>query len=124
MRREVRSFDEEQTTSIVALDGQTHLGDIQVDFLAGYNWAKWDGGLGTALQARFDQRFTTSYRRKFADLIERLNRAQTTTDVQSIRLCVEAVNMMLASQSEMARTLREVVEENADRQESNDRLAA
>jgi hypothetical protein len=61
VRREVRSFDEEQTTSIVALDGQTHLGDFQIDFVAGYNWAKWDGGLCTALQARFDQRFTNSY---------------------------------------------------------------
>jgi TonB-dependent receptor len=62
VRREVRAFDEEQKTSIVALDGQTHLGDTQLDFVAGYNWAKWDGGLGTALQARFDQRFTNSYK--------------------------------------------------------------
>jgi TonB-dependent receptor len=62
VRREVRAFDEEQKTSIIALDGQTHLGDTQLDFVAGYNWAKWDGGLGTALQARFDQRFTNSYR--------------------------------------------------------------
>jgi len=61
VRREVRGFDEEQTTSIVALDGQTRLGNTQLDFVAGYNWAKWDGGLGSALQARFDQRFTTSY---------------------------------------------------------------
>jgi hypothetical protein len=54
------------------------------------------------------ERFTQSYRRKFAELIDRMNRAQPTSDLQCMRLCVEAVDMMLASQSQVALSLREM----------------
>ncbi|HEY7120456.1 MAG TPA: hypothetical protein VH475_27985 [Tepidisphaeraceae bacterium] len=55
------------------------------------------------------ERFTQTYRRKFAELIDRLNAADAPpSDFQCVRLCVEAVNMMLASQTEVARTLREI----------------
>lgn len=54
------------------------------------------------------ERFTESYRRKFAEIIDRLNRSQPASDLQCIRLCVEAVDMMLASQSQVAQSLREL----------------
>ena len=54
------------------------------------------------------ERFTQTYRRKFAELIDRMNRSQPTSDLQCIRLCLEAVDMMLASQSQVAQSLREM----------------
>jgi hypothetical protein len=54
------------------------------------------------------ERFSQSYRRKFAEVIARLNAAHAPTDLQCVRLCVEAVDMMLASHSQMARSLREL----------------
>jgi hypothetical protein len=57
------------------------------------------------------ERFTQSYRRKFAELIDRLNAPSAPSDLQCVRLCVEAVDMMLASQSQMAKTLREMTDE-------------
>ena len=57
------------------------------------------------------ERFSQSYRRKFARVIQRLNAAHAPTDLQCVRLCVEAVDMMLASQSQMAKTLREMTDE-------------
>ena len=52
-------------------------------------------------------RFAESYRRKFSALINRMNRGvDETTDLASLRLCVEAVDMMLANQTEMAKMLR------------------
>jgi hypothetical protein len=56
------------------------------------------------------ERFSESYRRKFADLIGRLNRSEPTSDHQCMRLCVEAVDMMLASQSQVAQSLREITD--------------
>ena len=54
------------------------------------------------------ERFTESYRRQFAQLIDRMNRSEPATDLQCIRLCIEAVDMMLASQSQVAQSLREI----------------
>jgi hypothetical protein len=54
------------------------------------------------------ERFTHTYRRKFAELIDRMNRSQPISDLQCIRLCLEAVDMMLASQSQVAQSLREL----------------
>ncbi len=48
-------------------------------------------------------RFAASYRRKLADVIDRMNRGQG--DVQCMRLCVEAVDMMLESQNHLAQAL-------------------
>ena len=57
------------------------------------------------------ERFTQSYRRKFAELIERLNgRADDPSNLQCLRLCIEAVDMMLVSQSQVARSLRELTD--------------
>jgi hypothetical protein len=60
------------------------------------------------------QRYTSSYRAKLADLIDRLNDSLATTttttdsrpDRQSIRWCVEAVDMVLASQAEFAKAMQ------------------
>jgi hypothetical protein len=54
------------------------------------------------------ERFTQTYRRKFAELIDRINRSQPISDLQCVRLCLEAVDMMLASQSQVAQSLREM----------------
>jgi hypothetical protein len=59
------------------------------------------------------ERFTQSYRRKFAELIERLNRTDDSSNLQCIRLCIEAVDMMLVSQSQVARSLRELTDPTA-----------
>ena len=57
------------------------------------------------------ERFTQSYRRKFAELVERLNgRADDPSNLQCLRLCIEAVDMMLVSQSQVARSLRELTD--------------
>jgi hypothetical protein len=61
-------------------------------------------------------RFAESYRRKFSELIDRLNHSPTThsTDLASLRLCVEAVDMMLSNQTELARVLRDLTEQPRD----------
>lgn len=62
VRREVRDFEELQQTSTVALDGESRLGAFTVNYLLGYNFAKWDGGSGNALTASFQNAgFVTSY---------------------------------------------------------------
>jgi hypothetical protein len=62
-------------------------------------------------------RFAETYRRKFSILIDRLNHPQrrdSSTDLASLRLCVEAVDMMLSNQSEITRILREIASNNQD----------
>jgi hypothetical protein len=60
------------------------------------------------------ERFTQTYRLKFASLIDRLNAAaDAPSELQCVRLCVEAVNMMLDSHTQVARTLREIAEGDA-----------
>lgn len=62
VRREVRDFEELQLTSTVALDGESRLGAYTVNYLFGYNFAEWDGGLDSGIQAQFQNAgFTTSY---------------------------------------------------------------
>lgn len=61
------------------------------------------------------ERFTQSYRRKFAEIIDRMNRSQPASDLQCVRLCVEAVDMMLASQSQVAQSLRELAAPSLNR---------
>jgi hypothetical protein len=51
------------------------------------------------------QRFADSYGPKFHELIDRLNAPAATTAVDGVavvRLCVEAMDMLLASQSHLA----------------------
>ena len=62
------------------------------------------------------ERFTQTYRLKFASLIDRLNAAaDAPSELQCVRLCVEAVNMMLDSHTQVARTLREIADTDAPR---------
>ena len=71
--------------------------------------------LSARLRAEADliEAFTRTYGRKFSEMIDRLNHpagaapASGLSDLQCVRLCVEAVNMMLASQAQVARTLQE-----------------
>jgi hypothetical protein len=57
------------------------------------------------------QRFTQTYRAKLAEVIDRLNHAPPSPtgdarpDGQTIRWCVEAVDMVLASQAEFAKAM-------------------
>jgi len=67
-------------------------------------------------EADLMERFTQTYRLKFANVIDRLNAAaDAPTDLQCVRLCVEAVNMMLDSQTQVARTLREIADADGPR---------
>lgn len=53
------------------------------------------------------RRFALSYRRQFSDLIEQLNKApRGTIDSRCVRLCVEAMDMVLLTQDRMAQVLR------------------
>jgi len=59
------------------------------------------------------QQYTTSYRRKMAELIAGLNAAFQTPHVnavqmQSIRSCVEAVDMMLESHAQFAKAMEKI----------------
>ncbi|HYE20242.1 MAG TPA: hypothetical protein VEA69_17470 [Tepidisphaeraceae bacterium] len=74
--------------------------------------------LSARLRAEADliEAFTRTYGRKFSEMIDQLNHptpaagapAQGLSDLQCVRLCVEAVNMMLVSQAQVARTLQEM----------------
>jgi hypothetical protein len=58
-------------------------------------------------------RFAESYRRKFSIVIDNLNHSRDIrTDLASLRLCVEAVDMMLSSQTRLADALRELAGES------------
>lgn len=58
------------------------------------------------------QRFAGTYGRKFDELIGRMNERAGVEpagpDEQSLRLCVEAVNMVLSLQCQLARVLAEL----------------
>jgi hypothetical protein len=54
-------------------------------------------------------RFTDSYRRRFSSMIDQLNRGTSPQmDLASLRLCVEAVDMMLSSQKQICNALAEM----------------
>ena len=54
-------------------------------------------------------RVAAYYRTRFGELIDRMNRqGDVASDLASIRLCVEAVDMMLASQGKIAEALGEM----------------
>ncbi len=60
-------------------------------------------------ELRLVERFGAAYHNKFHDMIERLNASQNQaghiTDGQSLRLCVETVDMMLTIQRRLAQVL-------------------
>jgi hypothetical protein len=54
-------------------------------------------------------RFAESYRRKFSALIEQMNHPHDpATDQASLRLCVEAVDMILATQQHLADAITQI----------------
>jgi len=56
-------------------------------------------------------RFTDSYRRKFATVIRLLNEAAAPdAQAQCVRLCVEAVDMMLLTQTRLAGAIQQLAE--------------
>jgi hypothetical protein len=58
-------------------------------------------------------RFTESYRRRFSSMIDRMNRLpDAATDVAGLRLCVEAVDMMLSSQKQLCKAIAEMTEQD------------
>jgi hypothetical protein len=76
--------------------------------------------MGTHLQQRIRdeveliQRFAGSYGRKFDELIDRLNiTPAAAADGQSVRLCVEAINMVLSLQEHLASVLADLSRESA-----------
>jgi TonB-dependent receptor len=60
VRKEVRDFDEKQSTGTLSFDGASRIGEFQADYLVGYNRGEFDGGLGTALQAQFQNATSTN----------------------------------------------------------------
>jgi hypothetical protein len=60
-------------------------------------------------EAELASRFSEMYRRLFAELIARLNgNLQQPADRNGLRLCIEAVDMMLATQSYLTRAIIEL----------------
>jgi hypothetical protein len=65
-------------------------------------------------------RFAQSYHKKMAELIGRLNGPPSSsaksqsTDGSTMRLCVEAVDMMLATQQQLAAALWQITSDLAD----------
>jgi hypothetical protein len=65
-------------------------------------------------------RFSRTYRRQFASLIEDLNSPQASAQSASqtagrgLRLCVEAVGMLLSLQEQLAETLRTLSEDQTE----------
>jgi hypothetical protein len=63
------------------------------------------------------QRFSDTYRRKFAALIERMNHATAATgapDAGTLRLCVEAVDMMLATHHQLANAVARLSDDTSN----------
>jgi hypothetical protein len=65
------------------------------------------------------ERFTGAYGRQFDELIGRLNANPTAADGQCLRLCVEAVNMVLCLQGQLARVLDDLSKESAPQRGSS-----
>jgi len=60
-------------------------------------------------EADLTERLVDYYRRHIAGLIDRMNRTPPVrSDIECMRMCVEAVDMMLESQNRMARVLKDM----------------
>jgi hypothetical protein len=71
------------------------------------------------------QRFTETYSRKFSTLIADMNaEPRKPVDEQCLRLCVEAVDMMLATQSQLAAALSQISSKGEGADSGADRKAA
>lgn len=68
-----------------------------------------------AQEADLIGRFARSYRKRLSSMIEQLNApGAPITDLQCLRMCVEAVDMILESQNHLARALSEIAAANPD----------
>ena len=66
-------------------------------------------------EADLAERVVDYYRRAFAGLIQRMNRAPgARSDIECMRMCVEAVDLMLENQNRMSRVLRELSDDKKD----------
>ncbi len=77
--------------------------------------------MSTAIHQRIQQeielieRFSGSYGRKFNELIGRMNQCPTALpDGQCLRMCIEAVNMVLSLQGHLAHVLDDLSRLSAD----------
>jgi hypothetical protein len=69
-------------------------------------------------EANLIARFSESYRRKFADLIEKLNRSTSVeSDTASVRLCVEAMDMVLSNHAMLAKAIARIEAAPTERQQ-------
>ena len=60
-------------------------------------------------EAELATRFANIYRRQFAELIDRLNRnLSEPPDRNGLRLCVEAIDMMLATQTYLTKAIAQL----------------
>jgi len=65
-------------------------------------------------EANLAARFSEMYRRRFAELIERMNKnLHDPAGRDGLRLCIEAVDMMLATQSYLTRAIVQLGETEA-----------
>ncbi|MDQ3441677.1 MAG: hypothetical protein M3478_15145 [Planctomycetota bacterium] len=63
-------------------------------------------------EADLTERVVEYYRRLFAGLITRMNREPAVrSDIECMRMCVEAVDMMLENQGRMTKALRELTDD-------------
>ncbi len=60
LRKEARSFDEQQETGTLAFDSESKFGDFTVTTLIGYNRGEFDGGLDTGVQGQFQRATSTN----------------------------------------------------------------
>jgi hypothetical protein len=66
-------------------------------------------------EADLSRRVVEYYRRMFAGLIERMNRSPgVRSDIECMRMCVEAVDMMLENQNRMSHVLRKLSDDQKD----------
>jgi hypothetical protein len=71
-------------------------------------------------EANLMERFSSAYRRKMGRMIRQLNAPSSTggvgvADAQCLRLCVETLDMILASQNQFARVLDQMSAEDDSR---------
>jgi hypothetical protein len=65
-------------------------------------------------EAELMERFARGYRAKFAHLIDQLNGpSEKISDMQCLRLCVEAVDVMLENQCRLADAVRRLSSEHS-----------
>lgn len=66
-------------------------------------------------EAELMRAFAQTYQSKFESIIDRLNRHDPPSDLHCLRLCVEAVNMMLASQQQLASAIEQISQDPPQR---------